>query len=50
MVILHRFHRSPADAAILHDLKRRVLVAIQEPHPGVDHEDVKTVVRQRAFR
>jgi hypothetical protein len=49
VVTLDRLNRSPPDAAVLHDAKGGARVAVQKPHPGIDDEDMKAVMRQHAI-
>ena len=46
MFTRNRFDGSPADTAVLHDAQRGSRIAAQEPHPGIDDEDMKAVVCQ----
>src|SRR5271166_6873400 len=46
MLSIDGLHCPPAYSAVLHHLKRRGRIAVQEPHPRIYHENVETVVRQ----
>ena len=46
--VVHGYHCAPANPACLQDSQRGVRIDVEEAHPGVDGEDVETVVGQCA--